>query len=203
MRGKLGTWCLWRCAWVSRRILFPSPARSTMDSAKRTISKSCRRFERRFGRARLPPSPSARCRPGIGPSVFVQCHFKLAGAEGLAGSVPSPTGRGVGGEGLTSSNLPAGRLIRTLPSPQTPLPGERGFMVLQREMVQRLRRAPSSAVERRRAPSSAVERRLICADTARSLVAMHMACRTPAWRARLHNPARPVSAAGFPACRSH
>ena len=47
--------------------------------------------------------------------------------RGVAGTLPSPPGRGAGGEGLGSRNLPVGGPKRLLPSPQTPLPGGEGL----------------------------------------------------------------------------
>ena len=69
--------------------------------------------ERFEGDSSLARAPSTRRR---------QDHFTLTGARGLIGILPSPAGRGAGGEGRMSRNAPAGGLELLLPSPQTPLP---------------------------------------------------------------------------------
>ena len=53
--------------------------------------------------------------------------WKFHAVRGLAGTLPSPAGRGDGGEGLKSRLLPVRRVMRLLPSPQTPLPVGEGL----------------------------------------------------------------------------
>ena len=51
----------------------------------------------------------------------------LCGEEVLVGILPSPTGRGAGGEGPNVRNSPTGGPTPALPSPQTPLPMGEGL----------------------------------------------------------------------------
>ena len=56
-----------------------------------------------------------------------QGYFTLSGDEVLAGILPSPAGRGAGGEGPGARNCPDGGSMPVFPSPQTPLPGGEGL----------------------------------------------------------------------------
>ena len=67
--------------------------------------------------------------------IHSQEHFTLAGGRERASLLPSPLGRGVGGEGPEARNLPASGPMVVLPSPQTPLPRGEGLYPGQREMV--------------------------------------------------------------------
>ena len=62
-------------------------------------------------------------------------HFSLSGGWEFANTLPSPAGRGAGGEGPRPRNLPASGPIHVPPSPQTPLPVGEGFQSFQRDMV--------------------------------------------------------------------
>ena len=59
----------------------------------------------------------------------MQGHFMLSGSEGIGGILPSPAGRGDGGERPMSRHLPVSGLMLVLPSPQTPLPVGEGFYI--------------------------------------------------------------------------
>ena len=64
-----------------------------------------------------------------------QGRFTLINGRERAGLLPSPCGRGVGGEGSRSRNLPASGPTVVLPSPQTPLPVGEGLYPAQCERV--------------------------------------------------------------------
>ena len=53
--------------------------------------------------------------------------FQAGGDEGLVGLLPSPPGRGAGGEGPKSEESPCRRAGTVLPSPQTSLPEGEGL----------------------------------------------------------------------------
>ena len=64
-----------------------------------------------------------------------QDDFTLSGGWELADSLPSPAGRGAGGEGPGSRTLQPVGPGASFPHPKPLSQGERGFTSLQREMV--------------------------------------------------------------------
>ena len=92
------------------------------------------------GDARAPRGASQRTLlDGKDDGVWRPGHLTLSGGGELADTLPSPAGRGAGGEGSRPGNLPAGGPMRVLPSPQTPLPAGEGLYPPSSEVALRVR----------------------------------------------------------------
>ena len=108
-------------------------------SGRKIESPPHRSGEWRILRWKRGERPVAVIRTGLACPVPTSCAGQTGtlhsvGGEEPAGILPSPPGRGAGGEGPRSSNVPPGTTL-VLPSPQTPLPRERGFLCHQRERL--------------------------------------------------------------------